>query len=268
MSYTKLATSILTSTIWMEDDQTRIVWLTLLAMADKNGEVQASIPGLANVARVSVESCDAAIEKFLSPDPYSRTKDDEGRRIEEIRGGWSLINHAEYRELASDEDRKRKAAERQQRARDKAKRNSEVTDRHKSSRQIPQAEAEADKKTHNAVASSVSEKPKRRRASAATGDDPKFEEFWTIYPVRKAKGKARTAWAKAIKKADPEVILESAEIFQSMSRGKDQQYLPHPATWLNGECWTDETSKKKDPFWYMDLPEAEREAFVAAELAK
>ena len=35
MSYTKLANSSLTSTIWMEDDQTRIVWLALMAMADK-----------------------------------------------------------------------------------------------------------------------------------------------------------------------------------------------------------------------------------------
>ena len=114
-----------------------------------------------------------------------------------------------------------------------------------------------------------SERKKRKCSSAATGDsDPKFEEFWTIYPVRKAKGKARAAWAKAIKKADPEVILEAAEIFQSMSRGKDQQYLPHPTTWLNGECWTDETAKKKDPFAYLSLPDDELEAFVKAELAK
>ena len=146
MSYTKLANSILTSTIWMEDDQTRIVWLTLLAMADKNGEVQASIPGLANVARVSVESCHAAIDKFLAPDPYSRTKDDEGRRIEEIRGGWSLINHAEYRNLASDDDRKMKAAERQRRHRERYKRNSGVTACDKS-RQNPQADTDTDTDT-------------------------------------------------------------------------------------------------------------------------
>lgn len=125
----------------MEDDHTRIVWFAMLAMADKNGEVQASIPGLANVARVPVESCRMAIEKFLSPDPYSRTKDDEGRRIEEIKGGWLLVNHAEYRQLASDEDRKVKAAIRQQRARDKKARNKIVTP---ASRQISQAEAEAE----------------------------------------------------------------------------------------------------------------------------
>lgn len=111
----------------MEDDHTRIVWLTLLAMSDKNGEIQASIPGLANIARVPVESCDAAITKFLSPDPYSRTKDDEGRRIEEIQGGWVLLNHGSYRDLASDTDRKAKHAERQARYRDRQKRNNGVS---------------------------------------------------------------------------------------------------------------------------------------------
>ena len=43
-SYTKLFSSIITSTIWMEDDKTRILWITLLAMADQHGEVYSSIP--------------------------------------------------------------------------------------------------------------------------------------------------------------------------------------------------------------------------------
>lgn len=121
--YTKLANSILTSTVWMESDQTRIVWMTLLAMCDKNGDVQASIPGLANVARVPIEAVETAITVFLSPDPYSRTKSDEGRRIEEIEGGWTLLNHETYRDLASDADRKAKSAQRQKRHRERQKRN-------------------------------------------------------------------------------------------------------------------------------------------------
>ena len=45
--YTKLFNSILQSTIWREDDKTRIVWITLLAMADKNGIAETSLPSLA-----------------------------------------------------------------------------------------------------------------------------------------------------------------------------------------------------------------------------
>ncbi len=122
-SYTKLFNSIVTSTIWSEDDRTRIVWITMLAIADKNGEVQASVPGLARVAGVPAEACRKAIEKFLSPDPDSRTLDEEGRRIEVIDGGWSLLNHAKYRRMASIDEQKEKTAERQRRFRDRKSRN-------------------------------------------------------------------------------------------------------------------------------------------------
>jgi hypothetical protein len=148
--YTKLASSILTSTIWVEDADTRIVWITLLALANKDGEVEGSVPGLASIARVPVDVCREAIEKFMAPDPDSRTKDDEGRRIEEMDGGWVLLNHGKYRERASDDDRKQQAAARQQRARDRQKRNAS-RDSHapsrtvtQESRQIPQADSDAD----------------------------------------------------------------------------------------------------------------------------
>lgn len=127
MSYTKLFASIVTSTIWSEDDKTRIVWITMLAIADKNGEIQASIPGLGRIAGVSTEDTEKAINKFLSPDPYSRTPDDEGRRIEKIEGGWALLNHAKYRLMASKEDQKSAVAKRVARHRDQKKRNGHVT---------------------------------------------------------------------------------------------------------------------------------------------
>ena len=58
MSYTKLFNSIISSTIWTEDDKTRIIWVTMMAMADQNGEIQASIPGLARMASaVTITKC-------------------------------------------------------------------------------------------------------------------------------------------------------------------------------------------------------------------
>jgi len=126
-NYTKLFNSIITSTIWTEDDKTRIVWITMLAIADQHGEVQASIPGLARVSGVSLEAAETAINKFLAPDPYSRTPDDEGRRIEKIEGGWALLNHGKYRLMASAEDSKKANADRQKRHREKHTRNATVT---------------------------------------------------------------------------------------------------------------------------------------------
>lgn len=103
MTFTKLFSSITASTIWAARDQTRIVWITMLAMADQHGRVWASIPGLANIARVSIEDCETALEELLSPDKYSRTTEHEGRRIEPIDGGWRLLNHAKYRAIRDEE---------------------------------------------------------------------------------------------------------------------------------------------------------------------
>ena len=104
--FTKLFNSILQSTIWTEPNDVRILWITMLAMADRDGHVDSSIPGLARMAGITIEETQAALEKFQSPDPYSRTPDNEGRRISKIVGGWLLLNHTKYRALLSIDERR------------------------------------------------------------------------------------------------------------------------------------------------------------------
>lgn len=96
-SFVKLYSGLLESTIWEEDSDTRIVWITLLCLADMKGRVGASIPGVASRARVSVKIVEQAIEKFKKPDAYSRTKLSEGRRIEDIEGGWKILNFEQFK---------------------------------------------------------------------------------------------------------------------------------------------------------------------------
>ena len=106
VTFTKLFSSITASTVWVEDSDTRVVWITFLAMADKKGRVWGSVPGIANIARVPVDCARLAITKFLSPDPDSRTQEHEGRRIEVIDGGWRLLNHGKYRAIRDEDDRR------------------------------------------------------------------------------------------------------------------------------------------------------------------
>ena len=119
--YTKLFNSILASTVWREDNETRIVWITLLAMADKNGVADGSVPGLADFARLPVAAVRVSLEKLSSPDPDSRSKDFEGRRIEAVDGGWLLLNHAKYRAKMGADERREYNRTRQQRYRAVAK---------------------------------------------------------------------------------------------------------------------------------------------------
>lgn len=95
--YSKLFSDILGSTIWGEDYATRIVWISLLAATDANGFVAGSIPGFARIANVSVPEMRNAIDRLSSPDPDSRTPDHEGKRIEEVQGGWVILNYGSYR---------------------------------------------------------------------------------------------------------------------------------------------------------------------------
>jgi hypothetical protein len=71
----------------------------MLATADENGIVGASVGGLAHISRVDRDECEAALETFLNPDPDSRTEENEGRRIERVDGGWRILNHRKYRDM-------------------------------------------------------------------------------------------------------------------------------------------------------------------------
>jgi hypothetical protein len=106
LSFTKLFSSITDSSVWQESDETRLVWITMLSMADQLGRIHAAIPGLAHRARVSLKATEAALDVFLAPDTYSRSGDHEGRRIEKIEGGWKLLNYSTYREKRDPDARK------------------------------------------------------------------------------------------------------------------------------------------------------------------
>lgn len=67
--------------------------MTMLAIKDKDGFVAGSVPGLARLAVVSREDVLDAIRVLQMPDPDSQTKLQDGRRIEEVNGGWKIINH-------------------------------------------------------------------------------------------------------------------------------------------------------------------------------
>lgn len=152
----------------------------MLAMSDQNGEVHASIPGLARIAGIDIPSVEKALDAFMSPDPYSRTPDNEGRRVAKIDGGWELLNHAKYRVMASKEDSKAATAARVKRHRD---RNANVTPCNASvtvcngdvtvEGDIAEAEAEADSKIE--VKSSNS--PSRKKREPKKIEKPTLEQI-------------------------------------------------------------------------------------------
>lgn len=127
--YAKIFSTILGSSIWQEDAETRIVWITMLVMADREGVIRGSDLGLAHFARVSLDKCKEALERFKLPESHSSDGGD-GRRIESVEGGWRILNHAKYSAMLTAEDRRaywrqRKAKERAE-ARESGKRRRRV----------------------------------------------------------------------------------------------------------------------------------------------
>lgn len=100
--YNKIFTKILDSSIWLEAQPTRIVWVTLIAAMDETGFCAFSAPqNLANRAIVSLDEALSAIHVLESPDANSADPDNEGRRIERVPGGWMVLNSEKYRELVT-----------------------------------------------------------------------------------------------------------------------------------------------------------------------
>lgn len=70
-----------------------------------------------------------------------------------------------------------------------------------------------------------------------------FAEWFAAYPRRVARAEAEKAFFQQLRKgfiaAD---MLQGAVQFAEMCRrkGTERDFIPHPATWLRGERWTDE----------------------------
>lgn len=100
--YNQLFTKILDSSLWLEPDPTRIVWVTLLAAMDETGFCSfASVRNLAHRARVTDEECNAAVTVLEGPDANSSDPDNEGRRIERVPGGWMVLNAPKYKKITT-----------------------------------------------------------------------------------------------------------------------------------------------------------------------
>lgn len=102
--YVPLFDSVLDGTLFGKWPHTGI-WTCLLSQVDKHGDIDMNPNLLAAKIGVPVDLLLTCISDFMKPDPGSRTKDHDGRRLElidpEARDwGWRVVNHAKYREKA------------------------------------------------------------------------------------------------------------------------------------------------------------------------
>ncbi len=124
-NWTPLWSDILSSSLWTlgkpglpekERDRgknAKLLFLTMIAAANQEGFVSAAVDGLAYQARLTDDETEEALKVLEGPDKSSRCKDDEGRRVKRVDGGWVLNGYVRQWERMAEERRKaqlRKAA--------------------------------------------------------------------------------------------------------------------------------------------------------------
>lgn len=235
-TFTKLFSSITESTIWMEPSNVRIVWIAMLAMADRKGRVWATVPGLSNRARVPLEDCRLAIETFLQPDPDSRTKVHAGRRIQEIEGGWLIINHEKYRNIRDEESIKEsKRNYINERRRLEREGNKPSVENVEQCRSLSiQAEADTESEAVNPPIPSP----------APPLTDSWADEIYAAYPRRQGRKAALKAIRSALRVRGPAELLDAVKAYSEAvaqwPSSARAQYVPHPSTWFNRGSYDDD----------------------------
>lgn len=88
-----------------------------------------------------------------------------------------------------------------------------------------------------------------RKHSATGAADGEFETWWSIYPRKVGKGQARKAYTSALKKASTDELSAAATAYAEKVATTEPRFIAHPATWLNGERWTDEPDGESGEQW-------------------
>lgn len=82
--------------------------------------------------------------------------------------------------------------------------------------------------------------------SSSKGKDALFEAFWSVFPRHAGRRAAIAAFAKAIDRATVAEVMAGAARFAD-DPNREARFTPHPATWLNGDRWTDDPLPDREP---------------------
>ena len=200
-------------------------WINMLCIASKNGGVLPGIEDMAFALRVSNDVCTSLI--------------DELKTCGLIDGSKRLVPHGwEKRQYKSDT-----STDRVKRFRERSRNVTETV-----SETAPDTDTETDTETDK----NQKKIPKKRDRSASSAE---FENFWLVYPRKINRAVALKAFEKATRKTEADLIITAVRGYKFAD---DEQFIPHPATWLNQERWIDGTPTSVRP----QVTEAEKSAFL------
>lgn len=88
--------SVLSSSIMEEPPCVRLVFHYMILVADTRGFCIGTEETLSRRFNIPLNDFREAIEILVAPDSKSRSPENEGRRIQRVRGGWLILRHEHY----------------------------------------------------------------------------------------------------------------------------------------------------------------------------
>lgn len=204
------------------DWEALITFQQMIVLCDADGILDMTVHAIAGRTGIPLEHIENGIKVLESPDPHSRSNDEDGRRIvlldKHRPWGWYLVNHSKYKAMQDYDTVKEQNRARKKRQRERSKSVTDshgcVTGGHGSS---PHIDLDLNNKT-------IVQK---------SGD---FETFWKLYPRKEAKKKSRDAWAK-LPLSDRDAVIKHIPLRKWPAQ---KQFTLLASTFLNGRRWEDE----------------------------
>lgn len=208
-------------------------WATfvyLLAHCDRSGLVDMTPQAISRGSSLPIDVVRRGLEILESPDPSSRSTDLEGRRLERIDTsrdwGWRIVNYEYYRNLRDSETVREQTLER-------------VT-RHR----VTRCNAVKRSVTHGNAMQKQRHMQKQETKDLASGEaESGFDQFYKDYPRKVGKQEALKAWRsqKILDQKELDRVMSGLRLWKEKEwAGREQQFIPHPATWLRGRRWNDD----------------------------
>ncbi len=258
MSYGKTFDSLYTGSMVGAGLHVFGVWNYVIANSKPPGVVELNPRLMAAIFGCEVSLVVEAIRILCEPDPDSRSKECEGRRLlHEGQFLYSIPTWPKYNQMRNEEERRA-----QNREHARAYRQRKASSASASDASDPQPDASVEKVSVSERQGVLSTSTSTSDASFCSGEgereretpkvtkaeriehSPDFVAFWNAYDRKVAKPLAAKAWLKI----NPDAALASEIIKAAEAYAKaqpDPEFRKHPATWLNARCWEDAPTPKK-----------------------
>ena len=125
--YAKLFSRIAQSSLMEEKVTTRYVFIMMLALSDRHGEVIGTDVAIARMMNVPKNDFCESLKPLLEPDLDSNSPAEEGRRIipSENGRGYKIVNYLNYRDIKSDDEKREYMRQYMKKRREVARENEE-----------------------------------------------------------------------------------------------------------------------------------------------